>query len=139
MILKSRSCLSLDGSLPKAIGDPSLIEQVVLTLLINAEDSVSSIQPASGTIDIRTCVRNSRIQLHVSDNGPARDTARIFEPGEGGVGLNICAEIAKDHDGELFAWSSYDNGATLTLELAGLPRDDLRSGPAIEGKDDHRG
>ena len=109
--------LELDGSLPKAIGDPSLIEQVVLTLLINAEDSVSSIQPTSGTIDIRTCVRNSRIQLHVSSNGPARDTARIFEPGEGGVGLNICAEIAKDHDGELYAWSSYDRGATLTLEL----------------------
>jgi len=109
--------LDLDLNLPRAIGDPSLIEQVVLTLLMNAEDSVSSIRPYTGTIDLRTCVRNDRIQLHVSDNGPARDPGRIFESGEGGVGLNICAEIAKDHDGELYAWSSYDNGATLTLEL----------------------
>ena len=109
--------LDLDMSLPRAIGDPSLIEQLVLTLLMKAEDSVSAIHPYVGTIDLRTCARNDRIQLHVSDNGPARDAGRIFEPGEGGVGLNICAEIAKDHDGELYAWSSYDNGATLTLEL----------------------
>ena len=109
--------LDLDMTLPRTIGDPSLIEQVVLTLLMNAEDSISAIRPYVGTIDLRTCARNDRIQLHVSDNGPARDALRIFEPGEGGVGLNICAEIAKDHDGELYAWSSYDNGATLTLEL----------------------
>src|SRR5688572_14504531 len=104
--------LDLDASLPRAIGDPSLIEQVVLTLLMNAEDSVATIRPSAGVIAVRTCTRNSRIQLHVSDNGPARDSGRIFEPREGGVCLNICAEIAKDHDGELYAWSSYDNGAT---------------------------
>ena len=109
--------LDLDMTLPRAVGDPSLIEQVVLTLLMNAEDSISAIRPYVGTIDLRTCARNDRVQLHVSDNGPARDSGRIFEPGEGAVGLNICAEIAKDHDGELYAWSSYDNGATLTLEL----------------------
>jgi len=109
--------LDLDATMPKAVGDPSLIEQVVLTLLMNAEDSVSAIRPATGMIDIRTCLRNDRIQLHVSDNGPTRDSSRIFDPGEGAVGLNICAEIAKDHEGELFAWSSYDRGATLTLEL----------------------
>src|SRR5688572_6102129 len=109
--------LDLDATLPRAIGDPSLMEQVVMTLLMNAEDSVASNRPSPGVIDIRTCTRNNRIQLHVSDNGPARDAANIFEPSEGRVGLNICAEIAKDHDGELYAWSSYDSGVTLTLEL----------------------
>lgn len=109
--------LDLDPTLPKAVGDPSLIEQVVLTLLMSAEDSVSLIRPARGQIDVRTGVRNGRVQLQVSDNGPARDAARLLEAGEGGVGLNICAEIAKDHEGELYAWSSYDDGATLSLEL----------------------
>jgi len=109
--------LDLDGSLPKAMGDPALIEQLVLTLLINAEDSVSRIRPQTGLIEVRTSIRNNRIQLHISDNGPARDASRLLEPDEGGVGLNICAEIAKDHDGELYGWSSYDGGATLTLEL----------------------
>jgi len=126
--------LDLDLTLPKAIGDPSLIEQVVLTLLMNAEDSVAAIRPYVGTIDLRTCTRNDRIQLHVSDNGPSRDALRIFEPNEGGVGLNICAEIAKDHDGELYAWSSYDNGATLTLELPAYIHETNPAGGRLTGK-----
>jgi len=126
--------LDLDLTLPKAIGDPSLIEQVVLTLLMNAEDSVAAIRPYVGMIDLRTCTRNDRIQLHVSDNGPARDALRIFEPNEGGVGLNICAEIAKDHDGELYAWSSYDNGATLTLELPAYIHETNPAGGRLTGK-----
>ena len=126
--------LDLDLTLPRAIGDPSLIEQVVLTLLMNAEDSVAAIRPYVGMIDLRTCTRNDRIQLHVSDNGPARDALRIFEPNEGGVGLNICAEIAKDHDGELYAWSSYDNGATLTLELPAYIHETNSAGGRLTGK-----
>jgi signal transduction histidine kinase len=109
--------LDLDANLPEILGDPSQIEQVVLTLLINAEDCVAAAPQSPGSIHVRTCVQGNRIQLHVSDTGFARDAARIFESGESGVGLNICAEIAKDHGGDLYAWSSYENGATLTLEL----------------------
>jgi signal transduction histidine kinase/CheY-like chemotaxis protein len=109
--------LDLDDTLPKGVGDPSLIEQVVLTLLMNAEDAITSEPERNGLIEIRTCIRNDRIQLHVTDNGPSRDTANIFEPVDGGVGLNISAEIAKDHGGDLFAWNAYGGGATLTFEL----------------------
>ena len=115
--------LDLDESLPKAEGDTSLIEQILLTLLMNAEDSISAEPRKPGSIDIRTSMRNDRIQLHVTDNGFTRDAARIFEPAEGGVGLNICAEIAKDHGGELYAWNSYGNGTTLTLELPVFAQD----------------
>lgn len=108
--------VDLDDSLPKAVGDPSLIEQVVLTLLMNAEDSIAGSSNAPGSIDVRTSSRNGRIQLHVSDNGLIRD-GRVFELAESGVGLNICAEIAKDHGGDLYAWNSNGSGATLTLEL----------------------
>ena len=109
--------LNLDESIPKGVGDPSLVEQAVLTLLMNAEDAAVEQIHADGLIQIRTCLKNDRIQLHVTDNGPARDTAHIFEAPESGVGLNICAEIAKDHGGELYAWNSYGGGATFTLEL----------------------
>src|SRR6185295_6797972 len=57
--------MDLDGSLPKAVGDPALIEQLVLTFLINAEDSVSRIRPQAGLIEVRTSTRNNRIQLHI--------------------------------------------------------------------------
>jgi two-component system cell cycle sensor histidine kinase/response regulator CckA len=109
--------LDLDANLPKSLGDPSQIEQVVLGLLLNAEDSIAAMSNRPGAIQIRTCVRTGRIQLHVTDNGNGRDAARLFESHEAGVGLNICAEIVKDHGGELYAWSSYGGGSTLTLEL----------------------
>jgi signal transduction histidine kinase len=110
--------LDLDSNMPNAVGDPAQIEQVVLALLLNAEDSIADAQNRRpGSIQIRTCVRTGRIQLHVCDNGYGRDAARIFESSENGVGLNICAEIVKDHGGELYAWSSYGGGSTLTLEL----------------------
>ena len=109
--------LDLDANLPKALGDPSQIEQVVLGILLNAEDSIATVQNRPGSIQIRTCVRTGRIQLHICDNGYGRDAARVFESSENGVGLNLCAEIVKDHGGELYAWSSYGGGSTLTLEL----------------------
>lgn len=125
----------LDPDLPEILGDPSQIEQVVLTLLISAEDCAAAAPDNPATIQVRTCVRDNRVQLHVSDSGFARDAARVFESGEGGVGLNICAEIAKDHGGELYAWSSYDDGATITLELPASSRDgEPGAGAQLAGK-----
>jgi nitrogen-specific signal transduction histidine kinase/CheY-like chemotaxis protein len=126
--------VDLDHNLPRAVGDPSLIEQIVLTLLMNAEDSVATARSMPGSISIRTGLRSGRIQLHVSNNGPVRASGRIFEPGEG-VGLNICAEIAKDHDGELYAWSSYDSGSTLTLELPAYSQESASgAGKRLKGR-----
>jgi signal transduction histidine kinase/CheY-like chemotaxis protein len=130
--------LDLDVNLPKAVGDPSQIEQVVLGILLNAEDSIVGAQNRPGAIQVRTCVRTGRIQLHVCDNGYGRDAARIFEPNQNGVGLNICAEIVKDHGGELYAWSSYGSGSTLTLELPLMEQDSesgAEMGRSLRGKD----
>jgi CheY-like chemotaxis protein len=130
--------LDLDPNLPKAVGDPAQIEQVVLGLLHNAEDSIAGVQNRPGSIQVRTCVRTGRIQLHVCDNGYGRDAARMFEASENGVGLNICAEIVKDHSGELYAWSSYGSGSTLTLELPVFLQDSETGaglGRCLRGKD----
>lgn len=130
--------LDLDPNLPKAMGDPSQIEQVVIGLLINAEDSIANLRNRPGSIQIRSCFRSGRIQLHVCDNGYGRDASRVFEPNENGVGLNICAEIVKDHGGELYAWSSYGGGSTLTLELPLYlldPDAGLSIGRCLRGKD----
>jgi len=131
--------LDLDSNLPKAVGDKAQIEQVVLELVLNAEDSIADAQNRRpGSIQIRTCVRTGRIQLHVCDNGYGRDAARIFESNENGVGLNICAEIVKDHGGELYAWSSYGSGSTLTLELPVYLQDSEAGaglGGCLRGKD----
>lgn len=123
--------LELDPGLPRTIGDPSQIEQVVTALLVHAEEAIEGIQHRPGSIQIRSGVRAGRIQLHVTDNGHARDTARVFAPNPTGVGLNICAEIAKDHGGELYAWSAYGNGSTFTLELPIFMQDTAASSGSV--------
>jgi signal transduction histidine kinase/ActR/RegA family two-component response regulator len=118
----------LSSDLPRAWGDPHQLEQVFLNLIVNAEDAIADIQRRPGSIHIRTSVEAGHIQVTVTDNGSgihARDMARIFDPffttkekqRGTGLGLSICAEIVKDHEGELYAWSTYGGGSTFTLEL----------------------
>jgi CheY-like chemotaxis protein len=118
----------LSEDLPLAWGDPHQVEQVILNLVVNAEDAIGDIHERPGSIHIRTFVEAGHIQMTVADNGSgihARDIARIFDPffttkakqRGTGLGLSICAEIVKDHGGELYAWSTYGSGATFTLEL----------------------
>jgi len=118
----------LSDELPYAWGDPNQMEQVFLNLIVNAEDAIADFQRRPGGIHIKTSVEGGRIQVTITDNGSgihARDMARIFDPffttkdkqRGTGLGLSICAEIVKDHGGELYAWSTYGNGSTFTLEL----------------------
>jgi len=119
----------LSQDLPYAWGDPHQMEQVFLNLVVNAEDAIADIQRRPpGAIQIKTFVEGAHIQVTVTDNGSgihARDMARIFDPffttkdkhRGTGLGLSICAEIVKDHGGELYAWSTYGGGSTFTLEL----------------------
>jgi len=101
---------------------------VFLNLVVNAEDAIADVQRRPGAIHIKTFVDAGRIHVTVTDNGSgihARDMARIFDPffttkdkqRGTGLGLSICAEIVKDHGGELYAWSTYGTGSTFTLEL----------------------
>ncbi len=116
------------NDLPYAWGDPHQLEQVVLNLVVNAEDAVADSHPSPGSVHLKTFVQNGRIHLTVTDNGSgihARDMAHIFDPffttkdrqHGTGLGLSICADIVKEHGGELYALSTYGSGSTFTLEL----------------------
>ena len=121
----------LELDLPKVLGDIGQIEQVILNLLVNAEDAVRVALDGTGEIVIRTTALNDRVRLEITDNGNGiqkQDMNRIFDPffttkdksnstGGVGLGLNICAEIVKDHGGELYAWSTLGSGSTFTMEL----------------------
>jgi signal transduction histidine kinase/ActR/RegA family two-component response regulator len=118
----------LSPDLPYGWGDPHQMEQVILNLIVNAEDAIADAHRRPGAIHVKTAVEAGHIQVTVTDNGSgihARDMARIFDPffttkekqRGTGLGLSICAEIVKDHGGELYAWSTYGSGSTFTLEL----------------------
>ena len=121
----------LEHGLPHVFGSRCQIEQVVLNLVADAECAVRLAPGRNGEIEVRTAVFNKRVRLEVTDNGNGireGDTDRMFDPfftpkGDArssrgvGLGLNICSEIARDHGGELYAWSTRGSGSTLTLEL----------------------
>ncbi len=112
------------SELPRVVGSPESLAQVVLNLLINARQAAA---PA-GSVRIDTRTKDDGVELSVSDDGPGIPPAildRVFDPffttkgpEEGtGLGLAISHEIAEAHGGSLEAATSDLGGACFRLWL----------------------
>jgi len=123
--------VNLESNLPRTVGVPSQIEQVIRSLVAHAEDAIASTVSGQGSIQVQTGRRAGRVLVQIADSGPVRDTVRIFTPGAASVGLNICAEIAKDHGGDLYAWNANGNGSMFTLELPVFGQETVRTSSSV--------
>lgn len=125
--------LDLDDANPKAWANGSEVQQMLLNLLINAEQALTTIPPPGRrAITIRTVTAaDDGVELQVADTGPgipADIQEKIFDPffttkpeGTGtGLGLSICYGIVHDHGGRIGVQSVPGHGATFTISL---PRD----------------
>jgi C4-dicarboxylate-specific signal transduction histidine kinase len=122
--------LALADRLPLASGDAVQLQQVLLNLVMNATDAMSSTVPPRRLITIRTQPgTDGHIAAIVADRGRgiaavAKD--RLFQPffttkDHGlGLGLSICATIVKSHGGTLSLDDNADGGATAMLTLPGV-------------------
>ena len=134
-------------NLPRVHGDPGQLEQVVLNLLLNAEQALASARgPQTGpqTITARLASEGEHVRLTVADTGPgiAPDVLpRIFDPffttkpvGQGtGLGLSICYGIVQAHHGRMWAESPPGRGATFSVDLPALRREEVPAqAPAAE-------
>jgi signal transduction histidine kinase/CheY-like chemotaxis protein len=118
----------LAADLPETMADPYQLQQVILNLLVNAEQALLHGR-GKGRVRIRTRVSDAkRIALDVSDDGPGiprEIVSRIFDPffttkpsGLGtGLGLSIVYGIVKQHDGEVSVENQPGGGARFTVEL----------------------
>jgi PAS domain S-box-containing protein len=99
-----------DGPLP-VLANREEIQQVVLNLLLNAEQAIAAAADR-GTITVRTTQSDGTASVEIADDGPGISPdlrGRIFEPffttkdvGEGtGLGLSISHGIASAHGGTL--------------------------------------
>jgi C4-dicarboxylate-specific signal transduction histidine kinase len=109
-------CASLELDVtcaPKVRSSPTKLGQVVLNLIVNAMQAISTRPRSENVISVRLRIEDAWVVLEVADNGPGiadEDIDRIFDPfftskvGIGtGLGLAISRRIVEEIDGSLVA------------------------------------
>jgi signal transduction histidine kinase len=121
--------LDLGRDLPPIHADADQLHQVLLNLLINAQQSLQD-QPPPRRVRITSQFDRdaNAVNVTVADNGPGiapHNRARIFEPyfttkpiGSGtGVGLAVSLGIVEAHGGTLTVATPREGGAAFTMTL----------------------
>jgi len=103
---------------------PGQINQVLMNLVVNASQAF----PERGQITLRTGEEGMYVWIEVQDDGvgiPPENLQRIFEPffttkpvGTGtGLGLSVCYNIVRKHEGELTVRSEVGKGSCFRILL----------------------
>jgi PAS domain S-box-containing protein len=121
--------LDLDPDLPPLWADAGQIGQVLVNLIVNAQQALTEAPtPRRLQITTRFDAAAKLVRLELVDNGPGVPTeirSRIFEPffttksmGLGtGIGLSVCQGIAKSHGGSIAVADRPGGGAAFTVKL----------------------
>jgi len=116
----------IDGLNPVR-GDRVQLQQVVLNLILNAVEAISSIKEGARELSISAREdQTSDLLVAVQDSGPGIDLEhieRVFAPfyttktNGIGMGLAICRSIIAAHGGRLWAEANQPQGARFQFTL----------------------
>ncbi|HEU4325918.1 MAG TPA: GAF domain-containing protein [Roseiflexaceae bacterium] len=127
---------ALAEDLPPVRGQPDALRQVLLNLLLNAQEAM----PNGGLIEIMTCqdTRRRMICFSIVDSGQHR--ARLdplLGGGAGGqpqqLGLHLSREIVQKHGGTISVSSAAETGTAVTVWLPWSEGDDGKGDTAAGG------
>ena len=115
----------LDDRIPEVLGNQIQLQQVILNLLTNAIELMSSLQ--TRILSIRTELSQSNtVRVLIEDTGTGikpSDVGRLFKPmfttkARGmGMGLSICQSIIERHDGRIWVSPGATGGSIFQFEL----------------------
>jgi PAS domain S-box-containing protein len=134
---KIRMNLNLAPDLPKVYGSPQQLNQVLLNIINNAVEALTSESNGGGIpyrqgctlgcINIESLPADGSVTVRVADNGPgipSETLPYIFDPYYTrkkkmgmGIGLSICHGIVEDHHGRIEACNNPEGGAVFTIRL----------------------
>jgi signal transduction histidine kinase len=114
-------------NLPEVHLDSTQLQQVLLNLVKNAIDAMSSVAPDARRVRLTTSFDgHSTVLLSVQDSGPGipvEDRERMFDPffttksGGMGMGLAICFTVVENHGGKLRLVKSDSDGSIFELAI----------------------
>lgn len=135
----------LADDLPLALGDRIQLQQVILNLLRNAADAMSTIDDRPRELLVRTERDDgSRIRLSVKDSGVGltpQAADKIFEAfyttkTDGmGIGLSISRSIIEAHQGRLWATRNDGPGSTFSFSIPCIAEGEIRVSQADPSTD----
>jgi PAS domain S-box-containing protein len=121
----------LADGLPLIQGDRVQLQQVILNLIVNAVQAMSSV--SEGARDLLICTGTAgsdRVLVAVRDTGPGlppSNAERLFEAfyttkADGmGMGLSICRSMIEAHGGRLWASANEPRGAVFRFTVPAHP------------------
>lgn len=126
-----RLTLDLASPAPRVLGDRVQLQQVLINLVVNAIQAMSTVKGAPRTLTIVSGTRPDEAgvglaTLEVSDTGPGLATSaadKLFtafyttKTDGMGMGLSISRSIIEAHGGRIAAASNPEGGASFTLAL----------------------
>ena len=115
----------LDEQIPQVLGNQVQLQQVILNLVMNAIESLSSME--TRVLRIKTELSQSNtVHVSIEDTGAGikpSDVARVFKPlfttkARGmGMGLSICQSIIENHEGRIWVSPAANRGSIFQFEL----------------------
>jgi C4-dicarboxylate-specific signal transduction histidine kinase len=119
------SVVSLSEQLPPVVGNEVQLQQVILNLVMNAIESMSSAEPRVLSIKSEITAHNG-VRGSIADTGSGislTNLNRVFKPmfttkARGmGMGLSICRSIIESHNGRIWVTAGAPRGSIFQFEL----------------------